>query len=125
MSAKQRWYQSNKELTKRRAAESKVRKYEWYREYMSDKSCSICGVTENLQWHHLHDNKLDNVVVRRKENYVEKENKDAGWCGNVERTSKSVLDALIDLTILSKTNIMVNSPSSFLKTALLLRKING
>lgn len=70
-------------------------------------------------------NKLDNVVVRRKENYVEKENKDAGWCGNVERTSKSVLDALIDLTILSKTNIMVNSPSSFLKTALLLRKING
>ena len=70
-------------------------------------------------------NKLDNVVVRRKENYVEKENKDAGWCGNVERTSKSVLDALIDLTILSKTNIMVNSSSSFLKTALLLRKING
>jgi len=70
-------------------------------------------------------NNLDNVVVRRKEHYVEKENKDSGWCGNVERTSESVMDALIDLTILSKTNIMVNSPSSFLKTALLLRKING
>jgi hypothetical protein len=35
------------------------------------------------------------------------------------------MDALIDLTILSKTNIMVNSPSSFLKTALLLKKIYG
>ena len=70
-------------------------------------------------------NKLDNVVIRRKEHYVEKENKDIGWCGNIERTSESVMDALIDLTILSKTNIMVNSPSSFLKTALLLRKING
>lgn len=69
--------------------------------------------------------KLKNVIVRMKEHYVEKENKDAGWCGNVERSSESVMDALIDLTILSKTNIMVNSPSSFLKTALLLRKING
>ena len=44
---------------------------------------------------------------------------------NVERSSESVMDALLDLTILSKTNIMINSPSSFLKTALLLRKING
>jgi len=69
--------------------------------------------------------KLKNVIVRMKEHYVEKENEDAGWCGNVERSSESVMDALIDLTILSKTNIMVNSPSSFLKTALLLRKING
>ena len=69
--------------------------------------------------------KLKNVIVRMKEHYVEKENKDAGWCGNIERSSESVMDALLDLTILSKTNIMVNSPSSFLKTALLLRKING
>ena len=61
MNAKQRWYQNNKELTIKRAAESKARKYEWYREYMSDKSCSMCGVTEDLQWHHTHDNKLDNV----------------------------------------------------------------
>jgi len=69
--------------------------------------------------------KLDNVTVRKKEHYVEKGNSGSGWCGNVERTSESVMDALIDLTILSKTNIMVNSPSSFLKTALLLKKIYG
>lgn len=69
--------------------------------------------------------KLNNVIVRRKEHYVEKENKNDGWCGNVNRTSESVMDALIDLTILSKTNIMINSSSSFLKTALLLHKIYG
>ena len=60
-----------------------------------------------------------------KDHYVEKENSELDWCGNIERTSDSVMDALVDLTILSKTNIMINSPSSFLKTALLLRKING
>ena len=70
-------------------------------------------------------NKLDNVVVRRKEHYVEKENNEGGWCGNIERSEESVMDALIDLTILSKTNIIVNSLSSFLKTSLLLQKIHG
>ena len=70
-------------------------------------------------------NALDNVVVRRKDHYVEKGNENAGWCGNVERSEESVMDALIDLTILSKTNIMVNSPSSFLKTSLILQKIYG
>ena len=69
--------------------------------------------------------KLSNVIVRNKEHYVEKGDNGSGWCGNVERTSESVMDALLDLTILSKTNIMVNSPSSFLKTALLLQKIYG
>jgi len=67
-------------------------------------------------------NKLDNVVVRKKQHYVEKEDPDASWCGNIERSSDSVMDSLIDLTVFSKTNILVNSPSSFLKTALLLKK---
>lgn len=70
-------------------------------------------------------NKLENVIIRRKEHYVQRQNENLGWCENIERTQESVMDALIDLTILSKTNIMVNSPSSFLKTSLLLQKIYG
>lgn len=70
-------------------------------------------------------NQLDNVIVRQKEHYVEKVNENSSWCDNVERTKESVIDSLIDLTILSKTNMIVNSPSSFLKTSLLLKKING
>jgi hypothetical protein len=70
-------------------------------------------------------NKLDNVIVREKDHYVEKVNENSSWCGNVERTKESVIDSLIDLTILSRTNIIINSPSSFLKTSLLLKKING
>ena len=68
---------------------------------------------------------LDNVIVREKEHYVEKVNENSSWCNNVERTKESVIDSLIDLTILSRTNIIINSPSSFLKTSLLLKKING
>jgi len=70
-------------------------------------------------------NRLQNVVVREKDHYVEKANQNSSWCDNVERTKESVIDSLIDLTILSKTNIIINSPSSFLKTSLLLKKING
>lgn len=70
-------------------------------------------------------NQLDNVIVREKQHYVEKVNENSSWCDNVERTKESVIDSLIDLTILSKTNIIINSPSSFLKTSLLLKKING
>lgn len=70
-------------------------------------------------------NQLDNVIVREKDHYVEKVNESSSWCDNVERTKESVIDSLIDLTILSRTNIIINSPSSFLKTSLLLKKING
>ena len=70
-------------------------------------------------------NRLDNVIVREKNHYVEKVNENSSWCDNVERTKESVIDSLIDLTILSRTNIVINSPSSFLKTSLLLKKING
>ena len=75
----------------------------------------------------ISDNK---VVVKGKLGEIEQEFSDVvvkmnDGVVNIERTSDSVMDALVDLTILSKTNIMINSPSSFLKTALLLRKING
>ena len=68
---------------------------------------------------------LDNVIARKKDHYVEKANQNSSWCDNVERTKESVIDSLIDLTILSRTNMIINSPSSFLKTSLLLKKING
>lgn len=97
------------------------REYKWI-EDQPEESFFVISDDPNIE---KKFNKLDNVVVRMKDHYVEKENSELDWCGNIERTSDSVMDALIDLTILSKTNIMINSPSSFLKTALLLRKING
>lgn len=71
-------------------------------------------------------NTLSNVVIHKKQHYVEKINSGAStWCENIERSSDSVVDSLIDLLLLSKTNILINSPSSFLKTALLLQKAHG
>lgn len=68
---------------------------------------------------------LDNVIVRKKEFYVEKMNSNASWIQNVERTSESVIDSLIDLTIFSHTNILINSLSTFLKTALIFKSKEG
>ena len=73
-------------------------------------------------------NKLENVFVHPKTSYVEKF-KEGGWndciidnagrCNNfnVNRPRQSVIEAFIDLLILSRTNIIVNGPSTFLHFA--------
>lgn len=66
-------------------------------------------------------NELENVIIRNKDFYVEKVNQESSWIQNVERTSESVFDALIDLTVFSHTNILINSLSTFLKTALIFK----
>ncbi len=70
-------------------------------------------------------NQFENVVVRKKVFYVEKVNETSTWCNNIERSRESVIESLIDLLILSKTKILTNSTSTFLKTSLILQKING
>lgn len=97
------------------------REYKWIQN-QPDKTFFVLSDDKNVE------NKfkqLNNVIIREKDHYVEKVNENSSWCDNVERTKESVIDSLIDLTILSRTNIIINSPSSFLKTSLLLKKING
>ena len=79
-------------------------------------------------------NQLENTVVFPKTQYVEKL-KDGGWNDlttdnegrvfnfNVNRPKQSVIEAFIDLLLLSRTQILVNSVSSFLNFAKLYSKI--
>ena len=76
-----------------------------------------------------------NVVVRLKNNYVQKLNNEIGWNDNiidmegrsyrfnVSRPRDSVVDAFVDMLILSRTNIIVDSISSFLKFAKFYSKL--
>jgi hypothetical protein len=82
-------------------------------------------------------NKLENVCVYEKTKYVEKLTDEGGWreaivdddgkeySFNVERSDESVQQAIIDLYILSKSNIIQTSNSSFLKTAVLINRSNN
>lgn len=76
---------------------------------------------------------LENVSVYPKTSYVEKLTEDGEWRSiivddtgieypfNIERSDDSVQQAIIDLYILSKSDIMKTSDSSFLQTAILLK----
>lgn len=78
---------------------------------------------------------LNNVKIYPKNNYVEKlkegswnefiiDNEGRQFNFNVNRTKESVIEGFIDLLILSRTNIMIDSHSTFLKFAKLYNKIN-
>jgi len=79
---------------------------------------------------------LGNVVTFKKKYYVEKLIPDLSWYGqiqdnegrnfnfNVNRNSESVIEAFIDLLLLSRTKIIKTSNSSFLQFAYLYSKIN-
>jgi len=80
-------------------------------------------------------NILNNVIIYPKNNYVTKL-KEGSWNDlttdnegrqmnfNINRSKESVIEGFIDLLILSKTNIVVESHSTFLKFAKLYNKIN-
>lgn len=78
---------------------------------------------------------LDNVITYPKSYYVEKleegtwndtiiDNEGRQFNFNVNRSKESVIEGFIDLLILSKTNIIVESHSTFLKFAKLYKNIN-
>ena len=91
--------------------------------------CSDCKETET----YFKD--LDNVIVNFKNNYVQKY-QEGSWndtitdkegrqfCFNINRSRESVIDGFIDLLILSRTNIIIESSSTFLKFAKLYKNIN-
>jgi len=78
---------------------------------------------------------LNNVIIYPKNNYVTKL-KEGSWNDltmdnegrqmnfNINRSKESVIEGFIDLLILSRTNIIVESHSTFLKFAKLYNKIN-
>lgn len=81
-------------------------------------------------------NELDNVFTFPKTSYVEKIDNSFNWrvvrgqikdemkkslSFNVERSSESIKQAIVDLLILSKSDIMITSNSTFLQTAQLLK----
>lgn len=79
---------------------------------------------------------LNNAFSYKKKKYVEKLIKDKKWRDiitddqgmkhpfNVERSDESVIEAMIDLLILSKSHIMKTGGSTFLETALLIQQSN-
>lgn len=78
---------------------------------------------------------LNNVIIYPKKHYVEKlqegswneltkDNEGRQFNFNVNRSKESVIEGFIDLLILSKTNIVVESHSTFLKFAKLYKNIN-
>lgn len=63
----------------------------------------------------------DRVIFRRKNSYVYKENPSNGWTNNVQTPKESVQESLIDLYILSRTNLQIyNKNSTFADIALAL-----
>lgn len=96
------------------------------------KSFFVCSDEKNTEEKFL---KYTNVIIHRKENYVEKLRVESGWCDNivdsenrsfrfnVNRPKDSVIEAFIDMLILSRTNITVDTISSFLKFAKYYRSI--
>lgn len=99
----------------------------------SDVNYFICSDDEELEKRFIQN---DNAFAYSKTKYVEKLTDDGGWRDtvvdgegkeysfNVERSDESVIDAMVDLLILSKSTIIQTSESSFLKTALLIQESN-
>lgn len=96
-----------------------------------DKKYFVCSDDQELE---NKFNQLENVFIYPKTKYVEKLTEEGDWRSvivddtgveypfNVERTDESVKQAMIDLYILSKSDIIKTSDSSFLQTASLLKK---
>lgn len=103
----------------------------------SDKKYFVCSDNPEVE---NKFNELENVFIYPKTDYVEKINSSKEWrvlkgeikdemnkslSFNVERSSDSVKQAIIDLLILSRSDIMITSNSTFLNTALLLKMFNN
>ena len=94
----------------------------------------ICSDDKELEKRFTQNN---NAFAYSKTKYVEKLTDDGEWRDtvvddegkeysfNVERSDESVIDAMVDLLILSKSTIIQTSESSFLKTALLIQESNA
>lgn len=94
----------------------------------SDKLFFVCSDSQEFE---AEVSQFSNVFLYQKNSYVEKLT-EGGWRANfddegrkmrfnVNRSAQSVIEAMVDLLILSRSEMIDTSHSTFLKTALLLR----
>jgi hypothetical protein len=99
----------------------------------SDKLCFVCSDDQAAERHFL--NSCPNVRVYPKTSYVEMLNPEGGWNTmtrdefghqfpfNVKRSRESVIQAMVDLLILSRSTVInTDHRSTFLQTATLLKR---
>lgn len=80
--------------------------------------CSDSGETEKKF------KALGNVMCYPKSSYVQKLDASIGWVDNIFRSKQSVIEAFVDLLILSRTNIVLGHPvSTFFKFANLYQNL--
>ncbi len=85
-----------------------------------DKSCTILFCSDSQKWENKVKEKFpNNVIIRKKNSHPKKNNFLKGWSNNIHRSEASVIEAIIDIYLLSKTNFVVyNSNSTFAQIAL-------
>jgi hypothetical protein len=85
-----------------------------------DKSCKILFCSDSQKWESKVKEKFpNNVITRKKNSHPKKNNFLKGWSNNIHRSEASVIEAIIDIYLLSKTNFIVyNSHSTFAQIAL-------
>jgi hypothetical protein len=82
---------------------------------IEDNNCRIFFCSDSRTWEIKVKNKFpNNIVVRRKNAYSKKANFFRGWSNNTHRSEASVIEGVIDIYLLSYTNLVVyNQHSTF------------
>ncbi len=65
----------------------------------------------------------EKIILRERKVFVDKAQKNAGWRDNVNTTTESVKDSIVDMILLAKTNFKIfNGASTF---AIIVKKLKG
>lgn len=73
----------------------------------------ILFCSDSLDWETNIVNKYPkNIIIRPKKDYITKINEGAGWINNAHTSEDSVIEGLIDIYLLSKTNFIMYNPNS-------------
>jgi hypothetical protein len=83
----------------------------------------ILFCSDNVNWErHVKISFPNNIIIREKKSFVEKHDIHRSWINNVLTTEESVVEGLIDIYLLSKTNFLHYNPeSTFAKIVKLLK----
>ena len=69
--------------------------------------------SDSLEWETNILNKYpNNIIIRPKKDYITKINEGTGWINNAHTSEDSVIEGLIDIYLLSKTNFIMYNPNS-------------
>ena len=82
---------------------------------LADNNCRILFCSDSQSWETKVKNKFpNNIIVRKKNGYSKKSNFFRGWSNNTHRSEASVIEGIIDIYLLSYTNLVVyNEQSTF------------